>query len=184
MGEMVFLTIRELRHNQWKDQTVCFSKQREENNFSHGIKFTHGSHYHRGQGGKLVRGQGPDKLTGKRVDGWLQTQGAGKTTIVRWSMESALGAPGWEVAYAVLRLLVSVVRETHTQNTESQVDASSVTLALNFWVSQLGGIGLSWPVPADDTLQGNASAEKGIHFPGCPARCCLTRYISWWNVLF
>lgn len=34
---------------------------------------------------------------------------------------------------------LSVMRETHTQNGESQVDAAKITLALSFWVSQLEG---------------------------------------------
>lgn len=79
---------------------------------------------------------------------------------------------------------LSVARDTHTQNTGSQVGAANIMLALSFWVSQLRGISLTWPVPIDVTPQANASAGKRIHFPHWPARCCLTRYIRWWNVLF
>lgn len=39
---------------------------------------------------------------------------------------------------AIARL--SVVRKTHTQNTDSQVDAANIMLSPSFWVSQLGGL--------------------------------------------
>lgn len=43
-----------------------------------------------------------------------------------------------------------IMRDTY--GTESWADAVNAVLALSFWVSQLRGIGLSWPVPVDDTF--------------------------------
>lgn len=54
-------------------------------------------------------------------------------------MESTLGAPGWDGAYAAFpdSSCSLLCCETHTQNTERQVDATNITFALSFWVSSL-----------------------------------------------
>lgn len=54
-------------------------------------------------------------------------------------MESTLGTPGWDGAYAAFpdSSCSLLCCETHTQNTERQVDATSITFALSFWVSSL-----------------------------------------------
>lgn len=165
---MVFLTTRKFRHSQWKGQTVCFRKQREENNFSHGIRFIYGSHCHRYHQGKWGsdRDEAYSHENGSVSGSRHKKQGRRPSSARQWSqpwafLDEALHTQCFMIAIVHL----SVTRETHTQNAESQVDAANIMLALSFWVSQLGGNWFELPCTCRRCSSSQCFTWEGYSFP-------------------